>query len=95
MNCEALRPDAKFGDLSAWLNSHLESFDELAVIVGHEPHLSALVSWLLSGSSTRPLVEMRKGGACLIEFRERVEKGRGVLKWLATPRLLKSVGSGK
>src|SRR5688500_14598915 len=54
---EWLRPEASYEDFAEWGRSHREK--QLAVIVGHEPHLSGLVSWLLA-SSKRPLIELKK-----------------------------------
>ncbi len=59
-----------------------------SAIVGHEPDLSRLVSALLSGAD-RPFLAFRKGGACLIEFSGRVERGAGVLDWLLGPKHLR------
>ena len=84
--CEPLRPDTKPQVLATWLNERLESGEELVVVTGHEPHLSLVVEWMTGGR-----IELKKGGACLIEFADRIAKGDGLLKWLATPLFLKSV----
>ena len=44
-------------------------------IVGHEPHLSGLTSWLLTGRKPS-FISLKKGAACLLEFRERPKASR-------------------
>lgn len=93
---EALRPDAKPSEFVSWFESSARVSSEtdldadiLIAIVGHEPHLSKLVSWLLDGAK-QPFIELKKGGACLIEFRDDVlAKGGGTLLWHATPAILR------
>ena len=85
---DELKPEGAPADFSKWLNSQKLPPDALVAIVGHEPHLSSLISWFIAGSS-RPAVAIKKGGACLIEFKAGVDKGRGRLSWLATPKLLR------
>jgi phosphohistidine phosphatase len=57
-------------------------------VVGHEPHLSSWVSWCLSGSLDS-IVELRKGGACMLRFEERVGARCARLAWLMTPAMLR------
>jgi phosphohistidine phosphatase len=85
---DELKPESAPVDFAKWLTSVKLPADATVVIVGHEPHLSSLVSWFLSGTS-RPLVELKKGGACLVDFKAGVDKGRGRLVWLATPKMLR------
>jgi phosphohistidine phosphatase len=46
----------------------------LVAFVGHEPNLSQLAGWLLAGKE-RSFLELRKGGACLLEFTGRSRRG--------------------
>jgi phosphohistidine phosphatase len=57
-------------------------------LVGHEPHLSGWVSWCLSGSIDA-IVELRKGGACLLRFEDSIGAKRARLAWLMTPAVLR------
>lgn len=66
----------------AWL--HKQSNGATVALVGHEPSLSALISWFLIGRD-EGLVEMRKASACLIVFAGRAEPGEGRLSWLLPP----------
>ncbi len=83
---DALAPGAKPAALADWLRT-LGKVDTV-VVVGHEPNLSELVTWLVSGLST-PWLELGKGGACLVELPTRVAPGQGKLAWLLRPAQLR------
>jgi phosphohistidine phosphatase len=59
----------------------------LRCMVGHEPHLSACIGYLVRGVLAEPpLTELKKGGACLLE----VERpGLARIVWLNEPRVLR------
>jgi phosphohistidine phosphatase len=58
-------------------------------IVGHQPDLSALLAaCLLKDGGTLP-IEMKKNAVACLSFDGRARVGRAVIKWLATPRLLR------
>ena len=61
---------------------------ELIAIVGHEPQLSHLVTYLVSGVD-RSGLELKKGGACLLEFDGHPRAGAGELLWAARPSMLR------
>lgn len=63
---------------------------ELMAIVGHEPQLGRLVTFLMTGSD-RPAVEMKKGGACLLEFDGIPSAGAGSLLWSTRPSTLRDL----
>jgi phosphohistidine phosphatase len=84
----ALEPGAKPEAVARWLR-RLEGAETVAV-VGHEPGLSALVTWLVSGLST-PWLELGKGGACLLELDGAIEPGRARLRWLLRPGQLRAL----
>ncbi len=97
--CKLLSPDSKLTALAKWLNDHVDCKDDshegIYVVVGHEPHLSKFVSWCVVGSGvglqSEPIVELKKGGACLVEFGARVAKGQGFLRWLVLPSHLRAM----
>jgi phosphohistidine phosphatase len=60
-------------------------------IVGHEPDLSAAMCWLLTGRSTEPWTEMKKGGACLLSFTGRPKPRQAQLRWLLTRSQLERI----
>jgi len=61
------------------------------LIVGHEPHLGRFVGWSLAGQS-KELVELDKGGACLIRFEGLPCASGGQMVWLMSGKLLRRVG---
>jgi phosphohistidine phosphatase len=83
---DSLVPEADPDEVVRWINAQGER--EVVAVVGHEPHLSTLATWLISGVAGS-ILEMKKGGACLVSFDERVDKGRGTLAWLLGPKQLR------
>jgi phosphohistidine phosphatase len=58
-------------------------------VVGHQPDLSALLAaCLLRDGSTLP-IEMKKNAVACLSFDGKTQVGRAMLKWLATPRMLR------
>lgn len=64
----------------------------LVACVGHEPGLSQLAGWLLAGRE-KSFLELRKGGACLLDFSGRLAPGSATLLWHLTPSQLRSLRS--
>jgi phosphohistidine phosphatase len=58
------------------------------MVVGHEPLLSELVSYLLDSPSLR--IEMRKAAMVAISIESLRGGPRGVLQWMLTPKLASS-----
>jgi len=86
---DALRPERRYEELLDWLLARAPKAGSDAVaIVGHEPHLSGAVSWLMTGESDSRL-ELKKGGVCLVEFSGPPSTGEGTLLWLLTPSQLR------
>ncbi|HEX2209538.1 MAG TPA: histidine phosphatase family protein [Longimicrobium sp.] len=88
---EELSPERRPDELLGWLRSH-ELGDTVAVI-GHEPHLGFLVGWLLTARNDS-FVELKKGGAVLLEFDDPPAGGNAVLLWSLPPRHLRWLGKG-
>jgi phosphohistidine phosphatase len=82
----ALAPGAKPEAVADWLRGLAAA--ERVAIVGHEPGLSRLVTWLVSGLS-QSFVELGKGGACLVEIPGRIAPGEARLAWLLRPGQLR------
>jgi phosphohistidine phosphatase len=81
---EDLTLDGSFKKLIEWINC-LKSPPENVLLVGHEPHLSGLISLLVSGDSGMSVV-MKKGGLCKLSL-ESLKHGRcAALEWLLTPK---------
>jgi phosphohistidine phosphatase len=58
------------------------------MLVGHEPHMSRLASFLLEA----PLaIDFKKAGLLRIEVQDKEGPPRGVLKWMLTPKLARGL----
>lgn len=87
---DALTPESRPQDFLAWLRKR--DAGERVAAVGHEPHLGALVYWLLSGESVGGRIAMKKGGACLLELDPRSRSAKATLLWSLTPSLMRRLG---
>ena len=76
-------------DLLPWLKA--QGSKDVVAIVGHEPYIGWLASLLLSGSEAS-FLELRKGGACLLEFTRAIAPGRARLLWALTCSQLRRLG---
>jgi phosphohistidine phosphatase len=85
---ESLAPHRQFDEFLTWLGQ-LDDVDTVAA-VGHEPHMSSLASWLLTGSGTS-FFEMKKGSAMLLDFDQELRAGGAKLRWFLTPSQLRSL----
>lgn len=83
-----LLPHRSPGSLAGWL-SGLDG--ERVILVGHEPHLSKVISWLLSGSASRSFVGLKKAQAVLLETRK-AATGSATLVWSLPPKALRKLG---
>src|SRR5580704_3446332 len=84
----ALAPTGPADNVLKWLKHHLAA--TTVAIVGHEPQLGELTTWLVTGTASSG-VEFRKSGACLVEFKGRANAGSGRLQWMLTPALLRDL----
>ena len=84
---DAMLPDRHPQELAAWLNERLEV--ATVAVVGHEPHLGEVVTWLLGGEGSN--VEFKKGGACLLRIDDQVDAGSALLLWHLTPAQLRGL----
>lgn len=81
----ALTPHAEY---SALVKAIAPYADEEVAVVGHEPHLSGLASYLLVGGDSAVL-EFKKGAVARLKFPERPAPGAGSLEWLIQPGALR------
>jgi phosphohistidine phosphatase len=84
-----LSPDSEFPPFLRWLRT--QDAGGTVAIVGHEPHLSGLTSWLLTGRK-RSFISLKKGAACLLEFGEQPKAGAATLVWALAPSQLRQLG---
>jgi phosphohistidine phosphatase len=85
---EALVPGAPLSAFIDWIGDRADQ--PVVAVVGHEPHLSELATWLISGVEKSHL-ELKKGGACLISFKGAPKKGSGTLEWALHPSHLRTI----
>jgi phosphohistidine phosphatase len=62
-------------------------------LVGHQPDLSVLLSACLLGNHGTLPIEMKKNAVACLSFAGSARIGSAVLKWLATPRMLRGFRS--
>jgi phosphohistidine phosphatase len=86
------RPELAPAGSSTTLLKFLQAQKSLPIVacVGHEPNLSQLAGWLLAGQE-KSILEMRKGGACLLGFTGRIAPGNATLLWHLTPSQLRAL----
>jgi phosphohistidine phosphatase len=85
---DAMLPDRHPNELAKWLNERSDL--STVAVVGHEPHLGEVVTWLIGGEQGSN-VEFKKGGACLLRIDEEVDAGSAILLWHLTPALLRGL----
>lgn len=84
-----LAPGHPPATLLPWLRGHDETFR--VALVGHEPDLGMLASWLLCGKE-QGFLPFKKGGAALLHFPADIKAGQAQLDWLLTPAQLRRRG---
>ena len=85
---EALAPEGGGRDVLRLVGSQ-KSVNVLA-LVGHEPNLSQLEGYLLTGEE-RSLAQLKKGAAALVDVGGTPAPGLGMLLWHLTPAQLRSL----
>jgi len=80
---DALLPQATFAELTSALGKQ-EKAASIA-LTGHQPSIGVFAGRLLGCKGE---VEMKKGGVCRIDVDRLPAAGPGLLRWLATPKLL-------
>jgi phosphohistidine phosphatase len=83
-----LQPDQSPDAFAEWVRG--QSKRGAVAAVGHEPLLGRIVSLMLTGRK-QSFVELKKGGAVLVTFADRVEPGAGILRWVLTPGQLRDL----
>ena len=91
LTLEALTPDGSPNSVVRWLRA--QAPDHTVGLVGHEPQLSTLTGYRLTGRAAS-FLDLKKGGACMLDLRDSPEPGRGTLEWLLGPRELGRLGAG-
>jgi phosphohistidine phosphatase len=68
------------------------SYNAIA-LVGHEPDLHELISYLLTADTTHAQVEVKKGSVARLAVGEGLRPGSARLHWLLPPKALRALGS--
>lgn len=89
--CEALEAGRSPAEVLQALQGHQES--DAVALVGHEPSLHELASYLLTADTRHVQLEFRKGGVARLELSDGMRPGAAVLRWLLTPRVLRAIAS--
>lgn len=79
------------GDHDALLAPLRQPASAGAILVGHEPHMSGLLSYLLTGDSYTLHVEFKKGAAAIVDIGEALEPGTGTLVAFLPPKALRAL----
>lgn len=85
-----LSPSKPVSSVLRWLKRH--DAESTIALVGHEPQLGLLISWLMSGLD-EPMLELKKGAAALLEFPGDIGAGKARLLWMLTQRQLRVMGA--
>lgn len=86
--CAEVTPEDPPQAFAEWLKQYAKSSRTIC-LVGHEPHLSRLASWALSGQ-VESFIELKKSGALCLEVDELKQLGprSGRLKWMVSPKIV-------
>ncbi|MEP7215246.1 MAG: phosphoglycerate mutase family protein [Anaerolineaceae bacterium] len=79
------------GDHEALLRDVAEVEAQSVLVVGHEPHISGLLSYLLSDSESRIGATFKKGAAALVSSVGEPAAGTCWLEWLLQPAALRGL----
>jgi phosphohistidine phosphatase SixA len=64
---------------------------KVVAVVGHQPGLGQLLAASLLGDDGSLPIEMKKNAVACVSFEGKPRAGRGALKWLASPRMLRAL----
>jgi phosphohistidine phosphatase len=82
-----LIPGASFEKLIREINTRFLNATNI-LLVGHEPHLTQLISFLLTGGTPIPIT-FKKGSLCQLSIQKLSESECAVLDWLLLPSQLR------
>jgi len=86
--CLQLLPGAAPEELLALL---ARTRGQRLAVIGHQPDLGLLIAACLPGSASSAAFELRKMAVALIVFPGAPRAGRGELRWLVPPKLLRAI----
>ena len=83
-----LAPGHEPAQVLTWL--HSQGDYQCVALIGHEPDLGGLTSWLLAGGQ-RSFTPLKKAAACLLHFAGGIKDGKAELVWALPPGLLRKL----
>jgi phosphohistidine phosphatase len=86
----SLAPGCEPAEVVRWLAAARPQ--SAIALVGHEPGMSRLASFLLTGSSEAAPLRFKKGAVAALHLRAERAPGGAELEWLLTPRQLRAMG---
>lgn len=86
VTADSLAPDGSYQDIIADLEK--QSRRARIAIVGHEPGIGEFAARLIG---SRHSIEFKKGAVCRIDVDAIPPSGPGELRWLLTPKILRSI----
>jgi phosphohistidine phosphatase len=84
--CEALESGRAPAEVLQALQAYTSA--SAVALVGHEPNMHELVSYLLTADTTHAQVEFKKGGVARVWIDESLRPGSARLAWLLAPKVL-------
>ncbi len=88
-SCEALEAGRTPAEVLQALHEYVSSTS--VALVGHEPTMHELASYLLTAETSHARLEFRKGSVARIDLAEGIRPGGGVLIWLLPPKVLRAL----
>lgn len=82
------------GDHAALLRDIIDLEARSVMVVGHEPHMSGLLSHLLTGDEAAVAATFKKGAAALVACADEPAAGECWLEWLLQPAVLRKLAAG-
>ncbi len=87
--CEALEAGRAPAEALQALQPHAGV--KAAALVGHEPSMHELASYLLTAETNHALLEFRKGGVARLSIDGSLRPGSATLIWLLPPKILRAI----
>jgi|SRR5579864_2358279 len=87
--CEALEAGRAPAEALQALQAHASA--AAVALVGHEPSMHELASYLLTAEANHAQVEFRKGGVARLTIDPALRPGSATLVWMLQPKILRAV----
>lgn len=84
-----LAPGHEAADLLHGLAAHRRAHS--LMLVGHQPDLGELASYLVTGSSNLAVLPFKKGSVAAVRVAAVPPRASGVLEWFLTPKQLRTI----